>query len=72
MLLDALLKRRSRRFSEGMEIKAGPTAYNSGRDLRPLTEIEQAVLVFVTCGITGSAMADWSYAIDTDGSHVRR
>lgn len=71
-LLDALLERRSRRFSEGMEIDAGPTAYTSERDPRPLTETEQAVLVFAACGITGPALADWSYAADAGGNMMAR
>lgn len=71
-LLDALLERRSRGFSEGMEIKAGPTAYKSERDPRPLTETEQAVLVFAACGITGPALADWSYADDAGGNMMAR
>lgn len=71
-LLDALLERRSRRFSEGMEIEGGPTAYTSDQDPRPLTETEQALLVFAACGITGPALADWSYADDAGGNMMAR
>lgn len=59
-LLEALLERRSRRFSTGMEIEAGPTAYSSDQDPQPLTETEQAILTLAACGITGPALADWS------------
>lgn len=71
-LLDALLERRSRRFSTGMEIQAGPTAYTSDRDPQPLTETEQAVLTLAACGITGPALADWSYAPDSGGNMMAR
>lgn len=43
-LLNALLKRRSRRFSRGMEIESGPTEYSSKKELYPLSEEEQAIL----------------------------
>lgn len=71
-LLNALLERRSRRFSVGMEIEAGPTAYTSDRDPEPLTETEQAVLTVAACGITGPALADWSYASDAGGNMMAR
>lgn len=71
-LLDALLERRSRRFSTGMEIEAGPTAYTSDQKPQPLTETEQAVLTFAACGITGPALADWSYASNAGGNMMAR
>jgi hypothetical protein len=36
----------------------------SGYQLEPLTEAEQAVLVFAACGVTSPALADWSYKPD--------
>ncbi|ELZ06288.1 hypothetical protein C482_00660 [Natrialba chahannaoensis JCM 10990] len=60
-MLEALRKRRSRRFSTGIEIEGGPTAYTSDRDPQPLTETETALLVFAACGITGPPLLDWTY-----------
>jgi hypothetical protein len=61
-LLDALRQRRSRRFGLGMKIPAGPLAYTSRHPPRPLTEAEEAAMVFAACGITGHALADLCYA----------
>lgn len=61
-LLGALRERRSRRFGLGMKIPAGPLAYESKHKPRPLTEDEEAALVFAACGITGHALADFCYA----------
>ena len=61
-LLDALRQRRSRRFGLGMKMPAGPLAYESKRPPRPLTEDEEAAMVFAACGITGHALADLCYA----------
>ena len=67
-LFDIMLNRRSRRFSRGMAIEGGPTEYRSPQAPQPLTEEEQAALVFAACGITGPALADWSYEPDSGGS----
>jgi hypothetical protein len=61
-LLTALRERRSRRFGLGMKIPAGPLAYESKHKPRPLTEDEEAALVFAACGITEHALADLCYA----------
>jgi hypothetical protein len=61
-LLTALRERRSRRFGRGMKIPAGPLAYASKQQPRPLSEDEEAAMVFVACGITGHALADLEYA----------
>src|ERR1019366_9044210 len=61
-LLTALRERRSRRFGLGMKIPAGPLAYESKHKPRPLTEDEEASLVFAACGITEHALADLCYA----------
>lgn len=71
-LLEALLKRRSRRFSRGMEIESGPTKYSSKQEPYPLTEEEQAILAFAACGITGASLADWSYAEGAGGTMMAR
>lgn len=61
-LLDALRQRRSRRFGLGMKLPAGPLAYESRHQPRPLTEDAEAAMVFAACGITGHALADLCYA----------
>lgn len=60
-LLTALRERRSRRMGRGMKIPGGALAFESRRQPRPLTEDEEAALVFAACGITGHALADLSY-----------
>src|ERR1017187_6346205 len=67
-LFAALRERRSRRFGLGMKIPAGPLAYESKHPPRPLTEDEEAALVFAACGITGHALADLCYAKGGGGS----
>src|SRR5204862_4685499 len=67
-LLSALRERRSRRFGLGMKIPGGPLAYESRHKPAPLTEAEEAALIFAACGITGHAMADLCYAKDGGGS----
>src|SRR5437762_2263661 len=54
-LLTALRERRSRRFGLGMKIPGGPLAYQSRHQSVPLSEEEEAALVFAACGITGHA-----------------
>lgn len=67
-LLTALRERRSRRFGRGMKIPGGPLAFISRHPTRPLTEAEEAALVFAACGITGHALADLCYAPGGGGS----
>jgi hypothetical protein len=67
-LLTALKERRSRRFGLGMKIPAGPLAYESRHQPRPLTEDEEAALAFAACGVTGHALADLCYAPGGGGS----
>jgi len=71
-LFEAFLQRRSRRFSRGMEISGGPTAYKSDHPPEPLTEEEQAMLAFAACGITGASLGDWSYASGSGGNMIAR
>ena len=52
-LLDALRDRRSRRFGLGMTIPEGPFTYQSEQEPVPLTEEEEAAIVFAAAGITG-------------------
>ena len=46
----------------------GPLAFKSRHPPRPLTEAEEAALVFAACGITGHALADLCYTKDGGGS----
>lgn len=67
-LLTALRERRSRRFGLGMKIPAGPLAFESRHTPAPLSEEEEAALVFAACGITGHALADLCYSANGGGS----
>ena len=67
-LLTALRERRSRRVGLGMKIPGGPLAFASRHPPKPLTEPEEAALVFAACGITGHALADLSFAPEGGGS----
>ena len=67
-LLTALRERRSRRVGLGMKIPGGPLAFESRHKPKPLTEAEEAALVFAACGITGHALADLDYAKAGGGS----
>ncbi|MFE3757732.1 hypothetical protein ACFXO9_25785 [Nocardia tengchongensis] len=67
-LLDALRNRRSRRFGTGMRIDSGPLAYASKHVPQPLTEEEQAILVFAAGGITGPALDDWDWGKGNGGN----
>src|ERR1041384_5587431 len=44
-----------------MKLPAGPLAYESHHRAVPLTEEEEAALVFAACGITGHALAELCY-----------
>lgn len=57
-LLGALTGRRSRRFPVGGRIPAGALAYTSHRPVRPLSEVERALVLSVSGGVTG-----WHYGI---------
>ncbi len=60
-LLDALLARRSRRFGRGMHLNGGPLAYASAHEPAPLSLLEEAMLAFAACGITGYTMGELPY-----------
>jgi hypothetical protein len=66
-LLSALCERRSRRFSLGMTMPDGPLKYQSRFQPVPLTEDEEAMLVFAASGVTGHALADLCFAHDGGG-----
>ena len=71
-LLDALLKRRSRRFGVGMNMESGPLAYQSRHVPLALAEQEEAYLTFAASGITGYALLDLSFAEGEGGAIVAR
>src|SRR5215470_7873967 len=66
-LLTVLRERRSRRFGLGMRLPSGPLAYASRFSPAPLSEEEEAALVFAASGITGHALADLCYTTDGGG-----
>ncbi|MEO7298170.1 MAG: hypothetical protein ABI042_06285 [Verrucomicrobiota bacterium] len=67
-LFDALRDRRSRRFGLGMKNEGGALAHKSRFAPKPLSEKEEAALVFAACGITGYALADLCYAPGAGGN----
>src|SRR5687768_13694293 len=67
-LLTALRERRSRRFGLGMKMPGGPLAFESRHQPVPLTEAEEAALVFAACGVTGYALADLCYTQSGGGN----
>src|SRR5262245_10072342 len=71
-LVDALLKRRSRRFGLGMSMTKGPLAFQSRHAPFPLTEEEQACLAFAAVGVTGYALLDLSFSEEQGGAIVAR
>jgi hypothetical protein len=57
-LLDSIFTRRSRRFGLGMEIKEGTLKYKSRFEPIPLTELEEAFLIWTGTGVTGLSLGD--------------
>lgn len=57
-LLAAITGRRSRRFPLGGRIPDGPLAYTSGHPVRPISEVERALILSVVGGVT-----EWHYGI---------
>jgi hypothetical protein len=60
-LIDTLLQRRSRRFGRGMEIQAGPLAFDSNEPAVSLTLEQEALMAFAAVGITGVALGEMEY-----------
>jgi hypothetical protein len=52
-----------------MKIPGGPLAFQSRHRPEPLSEAEEAALVFAACGITDHALADLAYA-PADGGNI--
>jgi len=61
-LLDALANRRSRRFSLGAALPGGGLAYESRKAPVPLSKLEEAMLAFAACGLTGLCLGDLPFA----------
>lgn len=57
-LADALLTRRSRRFGLGMTLPEGALGHESAHAPVPLSEVEEALLVWLGTGTTGLALGD--------------
>ncbi len=57
-LLDSIFSRRSRRFGLGMEIPEGTLQYKSSHDPHPLSELEEAFLIWAGTGTTGLSLGD--------------
>lgn len=57
-LLDSIFTRRSRRFGLGMEIPEGNLKYKSKHDPHPLSELEEAFLIWAGTGTTGLSLGD--------------
>ena len=60
-LIEAMLRRRSRRFGKGMKL-GGALDYQSQHSPQPLTLEQEALLGFVASGVTGCALAELPYA----------
>lgn len=52
-LIEALHGRRARRFSLGAELKDGPLKYKSAKNPKPLSELEQMLVLAAATGNTG-------------------
>jgi len=57
-LLEAIFGRRARRFGRGMEIPSGPLAYKSKLEPKPLSDLEESILIAVGTGVTG-----WNFGV---------
>ncbi|NIP29469.1 MAG: hypothetical protein GTO02_03740, partial [Candidatus Dadabacteria bacterium] len=57
-LLDSIFSRRSRRFGLGMEIPEGTLQYKSKYAPHPLSDLEEAFLVWAGTGTTGLSLGD--------------
>jgi hypothetical protein len=57
-LVDAVMTRRSRRMGLGMSMPPGPLEYESPHPPVPLSELEEALLIWLGTGTTGLALGD--------------
>src|SRR5262249_18904871 len=56
-LMSALAERRTRRIAQGVSLLAGPLSHTSANAPKPLTPLEEAILI-VSTGLTGPVMHD--------------
>ena len=63
---DAVFQRRSRRFGLGMEIEKGPLKYKSRHDPVPLSELEEAIMVWTGLGIKNINLSDFPPHVGLD------
>ncbi|MGH7891723.1 MAG: hypothetical protein ACREN0_05585, partial [Thermodesulfobacteriota bacterium] len=64
--MDAVFERRSRRFGLGMEIEKGPLAYKSKHAPVPLSELEEAIIVWNGLGIKNINLSDFPPHVGLD------
>lgn len=60
-LLDAMLRRRSRRFALGNDLRGGAFSYTSQQAAVPLSNDEEAILAFAGAGVTGFVYGELPY-----------
>lgn len=63
---DAVFQRRSRRFGLGMEIEKGPLQYKSKHKPVPLSELEEAIIVWTGLGIKNINLSDFPPHVGLD------
>ncbi|MFF3646666.1 hypothetical protein [Streptomyces sp. NPDC002564] len=68
-LLETLWRRRTHRVSRGATVPAGSMSYRSPHEPRPLSELEEAVLIALT-GCTGLTMPDRPFDDPRDGKPI--
>jgi hypothetical protein len=68
-LLNTVWRRRTHRVSRGAKVSAGTMTYTSSHAVRPLTELEEAVLIAIT-GTTGLTMPDRPFEDPDDGTPI--
>ncbi|HSR66310.1 MAG TPA: hypothetical protein VLU25_00085 [Acidobacteriota bacterium] len=68
-LLSAMRQRRTRRISQGTSLEAGELSHHSQNDPKPLSPLEEAVLIVCT-GLTGPIMHDGPLVMPDGGEEL--
>ncbi|BBC31570.1 uncharacterized protein SGFS_028640 [Streptomyces graminofaciens] len=68
-LLQTVWRRRTHRVSRGAKVPAGSMTYTSGNEPRPLSELEEAMLIAIT-GSTGLTMPDRPFEDPENGTPI--
>src|SRR5207249_5937275 len=68
-LIEAIWHRRTHRVSRGSNVAAGGMSYESANQRKPLTPLEEAVLIALT-GCTGLTMPDRPFEDPRDGKPI--